>query len=80
MSKSHTSLENFCTSVLAGIFVILLWVGLHRGTPATDAAVPHTAVVEIKGEIAAGADASAEFVNAALKAAFEDEGSKPSCC
>ena len=57
-------------------FVILLWVGLHRGTPATDASVPHTAVVEIKGEIAAGADASAEFVNAALRSAFEDEGSK----
>ena len=57
-------------------FVVLFWVGLHRGTPATDATVPHTAVVEIKGEIAAGADASAEFVNAALKSAFEDEGSK----
>ena len=57
-------------------FIALLWLGLHRGAPATDATVPHTAVVEIKGEIAAGADASAEFVNAALKAAFEDEGSK----
>ncbi len=59
------------------IFLIaLIWMGLHRGTPATDATTPHTAVVEIKGEIAAGADASAEFVNAALRAAFEDEGSK----
>jgi len=57
-------------------FVALVWIGLHRGTPATDASVPHTAVVEIKGEIAAGADASAEFVNAALRTAFEDEGSK----
>ena len=57
-------------------FVILVWMALHRGTPATDATVPHTAVVEIKGEIAAGADASAEFVNAALRAAFEDEGAK----
>lgn len=59
------------------VFLIaLIWIGLHRGTPATDATTPHTAVVEIKGEIAAGADASAEFVNAALRAAFEDEGSK----
>ena len=57
-------------------FVILVWIALHRGTPVTDATVPHTAVVEIKGEIAAGADASAEFVNAALRAAFEDEGAK----
>ncbi|MDB5939792.1 MAG: peptidase [Polaromonas sp.] len=57
-------------------FVVLLWMALQRATPATDASVPHTAVVEIKGEIAQGADASAEFVNAALRTAFEDEGSK----
>ena len=57
-------------------FIALVWLALHRGTPTSDATVPHTAVVEIKGEIADGADASAEFVNAALKAAFEDEGAK----
>jgi protease-4 len=33
-------------------------------------------VVEIKGEIASGADASAEFIVAAMQAAFEDEGAK----
>ncbi len=37
---------------------------------------PHTAVVDIKGEIASGADASAEYVVAALRSAFEDDGSK----
>jgi protease IV len=57
-------------------FVALVWLALHRGTPVNAASGPHTAVVEIKGEIATGADASAEFVNAALRAAFEDEGSK----
>ena len=57
-------------------FIILVWMALHRGAPASDTTAPHTAVVEIKGEIAAGADASAEFVNAALKAAFEDDGAK----
>ena len=57
-------------------FIAVVWLALHRGTPTSDATVPHTAVVEIKGEIADGADASAEFVNAALKAAFEDEGAK----
>ena len=57
-------------------FVFLVWFALHRGSPSTGPSVPHTAVVEIKGEIAAGADASAEFINAALKAAFEDEGAK----
>ena len=57
-------------------FVILLWMAFQRATPAIDASVPHTAVIEIKGEIAQGADASAEFVNAALRTAFEDEGAK----
>ena len=57
-------------------FVILLWMALQRGAPTIDASVPHTAVIEIKGEIAQGADASAEFVNAALRTAFEDQGSK----
>jgi protease-4 len=33
-------------------------------------------VIEIKGEIASGADASAEFIVAAMRAAFEDEGAK----
>ena len=57
-------------------FVVLVWMVMHRGTPKAGATVSHTAVVEIKGEIAAGADASAEFINAALKAAFEDDGAK----
>jgi len=56
-------------------FVFLVWFAMHRST-ATGVTTPHTAVVEIKGEIAAGADASAEFVNAALRAAFEDDGAK----
>ncbi len=75
-AKGHAALEDFCAPGLAGFFVALVWMALHRGTPASDATVPHTAVVEIKGEIAAGADASAEFVNAALRAAFEDDGAK----
>jgi protease-4 len=57
-------------------FVVLVWMAMHRGTPVTSATVAHTAVIEIKGEIADGSDASAEFINAALKAAFEDEGAK----
>ena len=36
-------------------FIALVWLVLHRGTPASDASVPHTAVVAIKGEIADGA-------------------------
>ncbi|MDP3136358.1 MAG: S49 family peptidase [Burkholderiaceae bacterium] len=57
------------------IFLIFLaWAALYRGAPSGDKSTPHTAVVEIKGEIAAGADASADNINAALRAAFEDTG------
>ncbi len=37
---------------------------------------PHTALVEIRGEIAAEADANAEALVAALKTAFEDAGAQ----
>jgi protease-4 len=57
-------------------FVCMAWVLLSRASPATDKTVAHTAVVEIKGEIASGADASAEFVIAAMRSAFEDEGAQ----
>jgi len=57
-------------------FVVLVWIALSRGAPTTAKSTAHTAVVEIKGEIASGADASAEFVVSAMKSAFEDEGAK----
>jgi len=74
--KATRRWKTFVRLAWLAFFVALVWMALHRGTPASDATVPHTAVVEIKGEIAAGADASAEFVNAALRAAFEDDGAK----
>lgn len=57
-------------------FVFLAWFAFSRSTPSTAKTTAHTAVVEIKGEIANGGDASAEFVIAAMKTAFEDEGAK----
>jgi protease-4 len=57
-------------------FIFLVWFGVSRATPTNAKAAPHTAVVEIKGEIAAGADASAEFVVESMKEAFEDDGAK----
>jgi len=56
--------------------VVVFWVLLHRGSPADDTSGPHTAVVEIKGEIASGADASADALVPAMRAAFEDDGAK----
>jgi protease-4 len=56
--------------------IVLVWLALHRGSSPSSVSTPHTAVVEIKGEISEGSDASAEYVNSALRAAFEDEGAK----
>lgn len=55
--------------------VVALWLGTHRGSN-NDPTQPHTAMVEIKGEIADGAVASAEWVVSALRSAFEDEGAQ----
>jgi protease-4 len=56
--------------------VAMAWVFFSQGGPAKDVSAPHTAVVEIKGEIASGAEASAESIVASLRAAFEDDGAK----
>ena len=56
--------------------VVLAWVLLSRSASPTSITTPHTAVVEIRGEIAAGTDAGAEAVNTAMRAAFEDEGAR----
>ncbi len=57
-------------------FVFLVWLLTWRGQPATDKATPHTAVIEIQGEIGPEQEASAEFIVAAAKAAFEDAGAQ----
>jgi protease-4 len=68
--------RNFFRLSWLALILFLLWAALHRGASSTDKSMPHTAVIEIKGEIAAGSDASAESIIAAMRAAFEDEGAK----
>ena len=67
------------------IFLRLMWLLLIGGIAwalfsgdltTTSKSSPHTAVVEIKGEIASDTDASAENVMTAMRSAFEDEGSQ----
>ena len=67
------------------IFFRLAWLALiaaivfaafRQAAPSASKSGPHTAVVDIKGEIASGAEASAEFVVAAMRSALEDEGSQ----
>ncbi len=57
-------------------FTVLVWFGVERGNSTTNVTTPHTAVVEIKGEIAAGGEASSELIVSAMRAAFEDQGAQ----
>jgi protease IV len=57
-------------------FLFLLWTFTARGTVSADKTTPHTAVIEIEGEIGPKSEASAEFIIAAAKAAFEDQGAQ----
>lgn len=54
----------------------IAFMALREASPGASKSTPHTAVVDIKGEIASGAEASAEFVVAAMRSALEDEGSQ----
>jgi protease IV len=55
-----------------GLAAAVVWMALSRATPATIPTTPHTAVVEVRGEISEGGEASAEVLVAALRNAFED--------
>ena len=57
-------------------FVGLVWAVMYRGDAVSDVSTPHTAMVEITGEISSGGDAGAEVVLAAVRAAFEDQGAQ----
>jgi protease IV len=68
--------RNFVRLAWLAFLVFIVWALMHRGAPTTDATTRHTAVIEIKGEIASGSDASAEAVVAAMRAAFEDNAAQ----
>lgn len=58
------------------VVIGVAWALFSRETATTSKTTPHTAVVDIKGEIAAGNEASAEYVVAAMRSAFEDSGAQ----
>ena len=59
-----------------GLVCALLWlVASQRSHPGTPTG-PHTALVELRGEIAADTEASAEQMIAGLRQAFEDSGAQ----
>ncbi len=56
--------------------LVMAWAfatqNMHGSAPTS----PHTALVELRGEIAADTEASAEFMLSGIRSAFEDEGAK----
>jgi protease-4 len=57
-------------------FIAVAWLVIGQNGASRADSKPHTAVVEIKGEIASGADASADAIVSSLRDAFEDTGSQ----
>jgi protease IV len=76
--KSARKWKTFVRLAWLAFAIALAWMlfnPLGRGV-GKDGSSQHTAVVEIKGEIGPGGEASSDLINAALRAAFEDEGAQ----
>jgi protease-4 len=58
------------------IIVMFLWSIVVARKAANTPTGPHTALVEVRGEIASDTEASAERLVSALKSAFEDDGAQ----
>ncbi|TAK85707.1 MAG: S49 family peptidase [Aquabacterium sp.] len=62
--------------VWAALLVLLIFGVYERDRVEGNAGKPHTALIEIRGEISDEADANADQIISALRTAFEDAGSK----
>jgi protease IV len=74
--KTARRWRTFVRLAWLAFFVMLTWGLLDRGNASKDYSVEHTAVIEIKGEIATGGESSADQVVSSLRSAFEDKGAK----
>lgn len=58
------------------LFGALVWTVAAQQRHSTASSAPHTALIEIRGEITPDGDAGADGLNAALRNAFEDPGAQ----
>jgi protease-4 len=58
------------------LFVLVLWAILSARNHSNLPTGPHTALIEVRGEIASDAEASADHLVSALKSAFEESNAK----
>ena len=66
----------FRSLIWMALFGALIWLLAFDALPTGKTAVPHTAMVSIKGEISDSGEASAESVLPALRDALEDDGAQ----
>lgn len=59
-----------------GVALSMIWATIETVPSATAPVKPHTALVQVRGEIAAETDSSADSLTTALRSAFEDAGAK----
>ncbi len=59
-----------------GVVLAVLWLALADRNRHTAPSGPHTALVELRGEISADSEASAELMLTGLRSAFEDAGAR----
>ena len=68
--------RNFFRLAWLGVGLVVLWLVLADRSRHNAPSGPHTALVELRGEIAADSDASAELLLSGLRNAFEDTGAR----
>ncbi|NIC42780.1 S49 family peptidase [Aquabacterium sp. A08] len=58
------------------LLAAVVWLVYRDVAPATAASTPHTALIEVRGEISSESEASAQSLVASLRSAFEDPGAQ----
>jgi protease-4 len=74
--KAQRRWRTFVRLAWLAFFIFIIWTLTWKGSASTDKTTPHTAVIQIEGEIGPKSEASAESIVAAAKAAFEDQGAQ----
>ena len=62
--------------IWAGLFALLLGLVFAEMPDSPSSSSPHTAMIEIRGEISPDAEASAQYLLGSLRSAFEDQGAQ----
>ena len=74
--RSERRWRTFYRLLWLGLAISVAWLWLSQGRHMAAPTTPHTALVEVRGEIAGDTEASAELMLSALKEAFEDQGAQ----